>query len=73
MHSTTLQPALIKRSPSMSFALPLLTPLPRTFVSHSWHIVRLHWVFVCGLSSRYLVCRPSHLRVCRVGTPPARK
>ena len=28
-------------------------------------------VFVCVLSSRCLVCRPSHLRVCRVGTPPA--
>ena len=25
------------------------------------------------LSSRCLVCRPSHLCVCRVGTPPARK
>ena len=30
-------------------------------------------VFVCVLSSRCLVCRPSHLCVCRVGTPPARK
>ena len=29
-------------------------------------------VFVCVLSSRCLVCRPSHLCVCRVGTPPAR-
>jgi hypothetical protein len=26
-------------------------------------------VFVCVLSSRCLVCRPSHLCVCRVGTP----
>ena len=25
------------------------------------------------LSSRCLVCRPSHLGGCRVGTPPARK
>ena len=29
-------------------------------------------VFVCVLSSRRLVCRPSHLCVCRVGTPPSR-
>ena len=27
----------------------------------------------CVLSSRCLVCRPSHLGGCRVGTPPARK
>ena len=30
-------------------------------------------VFVCVLSSRCLVCWPSHLCVCRVGTPPTRK
>ena len=30
-------------------------------------------VFACVLSSRFLVCMPSHLCVCRVGTPPARK
>ena len=34
--------------------------------------------FVCVVSSvgrpiRCLVCRPSHLCVCRVGTPPARE
>ena len=29
-------------------------------------------VFVCVLSSGCLVCRPSDLCVCRVGTPPAR-
>jgi len=29
-------------------------------------------VCVCVLSSRCLVCRTSHLCVCRVGTPPAR-
>ena len=29
-------------------------------------------VFVCVLSRGCLVCRPSDLRVCRVGTPPAR-
>ena len=38
----------------------------------SGRAVRL-FVFVCVLSSRCLVCRPSHLCVCRVGTPPARK
>ena len=31
------------------------------------------FVSVCVLSCRCLVCRPSHLCVCRVGTPPARK
>ena len=31
------------------------------------------YVFVCVLSSGYLVCRPSDLCVCRVGTPPARR
>jgi hypothetical protein len=30
------------------------------------------FVFVCVLASRCLVCRPSHLCVCPVGTPPAR-
>ena len=29
-------------------------------------------VFVCALSSSCLVCTPSRLCVCRVGTPPAR-
>ena len=38
----------------------------------SGRAVRL-FVFACVLSSRCLVCRPSHLCVCRVGTPPARK
>ena len=38
----------------------------------SGRAVRL-FVFVCVLSSRCPVCRPSHLRMCRVGTPPARK
>ena len=40
---------------------------------YSSYFVGLCCVFVCVHLRTFLVGRPSHLCVCRVGTPPARK
>ena len=42
-------------------------------IKHSSYFVGLSRVFVCVHLRTFLVGRPSHLCVCRVGTPPARK
>ena len=39
----------------------------------TWAMCLCVFVCVCVCTRRCLVCRPSHLCVCRVGTPPARK
>ena len=41
-------------------------------IKHSSYFVGLSRVFVCVHLRTFLVGRPSHLCVCRVGTPPAR-
>ena len=56
---------VVRRPRALLFTLPGDEPTDSAVQS-------AYIVFVCVLLSGRLVCRPSDLCVCRVGTPPAR-